>query len=109
MSQSTIFQFCRDRIYWVEAVLSNDKCVLLKDTTQWRPWGSNPWPLGLESSTLPLSHCAPSLFTFFVRGNMLKISHHIVFLTMNNVFIWLNSAEADDMENLIWVYTISYS
>ena len=33
---------------------------LLNDTTQWRWWGSNPQPLGLESSTLPLSHCAPT-------------------------------------------------
>ena len=33
--------------------------LLLKDTTQWRRWGSNPRPFGLESSTLPLSHCAP--------------------------------------------------
>ena len=32
---------------------------LLKDTTQWRRWGSNRRPFGLESSTLPLSHCAP--------------------------------------------------
>ena len=32
---------------------------LLKDTTQWRLWGSNPRPLGPESSTLPQSHCAP--------------------------------------------------
>ena len=32
---------------------------LLKDTTQWRQWGSNPRPFGLKSSTLPLSHCAP--------------------------------------------------
>ena len=32
---------------------------LLKDTTQWCRWGSNPRPFGLESSTLPLSHCAP--------------------------------------------------
>ena len=32
---------------------------LLKDTTQWRLWGSNPRPFGLESSALPLSHCAP--------------------------------------------------
>ena len=32
---------------------------LLKDTRQWRRWGSNPLPLGLKSSTLPLSHCAP--------------------------------------------------
>ena len=26
---------------------------------QWRRWGSNPRPFGLESSTLPLSHFAP--------------------------------------------------
>ena len=32
---------------------------LLKDTTQWRQWGSNPQLLGLKASTLPLSHCAP--------------------------------------------------
>ena len=36
---------------------------LLKDKTQWRWWGSNPRPLGLESSTLPLSHCAPSIMS----------------------------------------------
>ena len=46
--------------YWVEPVLSQDKSVLLKDTTQWDWWGSNPQALGLESSTLPLSHCAPT-------------------------------------------------
>ena len=44
----------------VEPVLSKDKCILLKDTTQWRQWDSNLQPLGLESSTLPLSHCATS-------------------------------------------------
>ena len=32
-----------------------------KDTTQWHLWGSNTRPFSLESSTLPLSHCAPSL------------------------------------------------
>ena len=32
---------------------------LLKDTTQWRRWGSNPRSFGLESSALPLSHCSP--------------------------------------------------
>ena len=32
---------------------------LLKDTTQWGWWGSHPRSFGLESSTLPLSHCAP--------------------------------------------------
>ena len=34
-----------------------------RTTTQWRRWGSNPRPLGLESSTLPLSHYAPSILT----------------------------------------------
>ena len=35
-------------------------CVLLKDTLQWRRWHSNLQPLDLESSTLQLSHCAPT-------------------------------------------------
>ena len=32
-----------------------------RTTTQWRRWGSNLRPFGLESSTLPLSHCAPKV------------------------------------------------
>ena len=59
MFQSTIFQLCWGGFSWVEPVLSKDKCVLFRDTTQRRRWGSNPLPLGLESSTLPLSLCAP--------------------------------------------------
>ena len=43
-SQSTIFQLCRDGSSWVEPVLSQDKCVLLKDTTQWRQWGNTVAP-----------------------------------------------------------------
>ena len=46
MSQSTIFQLCEDGPSWLEPVLSKDKCVLLKDTTRWRWWGSNLPPLG---------------------------------------------------------------
>ena len=46
---------------------------LLKDTTQWRRWGSNPRPLGLESSTQPLSHCAPlALFQSQTRRPMIS-------------------------------------
>ena len=60
-SQSTIFQLCWDGSSWVEPVLSKDKCVLLKDKTQWRRWGSNLLPLGLESSTLPLCSLQASL------------------------------------------------
>ena len=34
---------------------------LLNDTTQWHRWGLNPRPFGLQSSALPLSHCAPCI------------------------------------------------
>ena len=40
------------RIFLGWTSTSKDKYVLLKDTTQWRRWGSNPKPLHLESSTL---------------------------------------------------------
>ena len=61
-SQSTIFSICRDGLPGpVEPLLSKYRGVLLKDTTHWRRWGLNPRPLGLESSTLPLHHCAPIL------------------------------------------------
>ena len=63
-SQSTIFQLCQDGSFWVEPVLDKDKCVLLKDKTQWCQWGSNPHAFGLESITLPLSHCAPFMCWF---------------------------------------------
>ena len=73
--QSTFFQLCRDRSSYVEAVLNKDKCVLLKDTTQWRRWGSNPRSLVLESSTLPLSHCAPK---------------NILYWTLKkNIYLWI--------------------
>ena len=44
---------------------------LLKDTTQWRRWGSNPRPFGLESSTLPLSHYTPKQSSCFVSAVIL--------------------------------------
>ena len=37
---------------------------LFKDTTQCHRWGSNPRPLGLVSSSLPLSHYAPLVYGF---------------------------------------------
>ena len=55
---------------------------LLKDTTQWRRWGSNPRPFGLESSALPLSHCAPSSLgipTGFPNGPWHVISNNLAF------------------------------
>ena len=45
---------------------------LLKDTTQWRRWGSNPRPFRLESSALPLSHCAPLLrLSFWLKSSLM--------------------------------------
>ena len=55
---STIFQLNRNGSSWVEPVLMLDVSCS-RTTTQWRRWGSNPRSLGLESSTLPLSPCAP--------------------------------------------------
>ena len=54
---SAIFQLNRDGSSWAEPVLSQDKCVLLKEHNAVKPVR----PFRLESSTLPLSHCAPSL------------------------------------------------
>ena len=53
-SQSTIFQLCRDSSSWVEPVLSKDKCVLLKDTTQWRQ-GGMLLSMMIVHNTLPLT------------------------------------------------------
>ena len=67
---STIFQLNRDRSSWVEPVLSWDKCVSLKDPYTVMPVRLDLRPLSLESSTLPLSHCAPiSLCRFFMTRN----------------------------------------
>ena len=44
-----------------------------RTTTQWRQWGSNPLPLGLESSTLPVGHCAP-IYSF------ITCTYHVVLL-----------------------------
>ena len=92
------FQLCRDGSSWVEPVLSKDKCVLLKGTTQWRRWGSNPRPLGLESSTLPLSHCAPLqfavLFCYFVRWWLMMLyvtclsEFSVIVLSVKSHFPW---------------------
>ena len=45
---------------------------LLKDITQWRRWGSNARSFGLESGTLPLSHCAPLYADLFSKLSFLQ-------------------------------------
>ena len=47
-----------------------------RTTTQWRHWGLNPRPLGLESSTLLLSHCAPHV-VFVVKHLLKKLSWNV--------------------------------
>ena len=44
-----------------------------RTTTQWRRWGSNPRPLGLESSTLPLNHWTHRL-GLYINPNKLESS-----------------------------------
>ena len=78
-SQSTVFQLCWDGSSRVEPVLSKNKCVMLKDTTQQPWWGSNHQPLGLESSTLPLSHCAPK-YALWLLAIIAKVADHVVCL-----------------------------
>ena len=59
MAQLTLHRSCLVLPFaWVK--VHNFQYNMPKDTTQWHQWGSNLWPLGLESSTLPLSLCPPS-------------------------------------------------
>ena len=71
------------------STISKDLCVLLKDTTQWRRWGSNPRPFGLESRTLPLSHCNEWLASMqrvnLAYGRNMS-SHDIAFTCVCNIF-----------------------
>ena len=62
---STIFQLCSDGSSWVEPVLSEDKCVLLKDhkaVTLVRLKPAAPWSRVKHSTTEPLrSPCSVEL------------------------------------------------
>ena len=64
-SQSIRFQLCRDGSSWVEPVVSKYQCVLVKHITQWRRWGYTRELLGIESSIVRQSHCAPSMKCFW--------------------------------------------
>ena len=64
--------------------------VLLKDTTQWHLWCSKPRPLGIESSTLPLSHCPPEMLCSPEHTKPLKLDcftePHLAFAFMHKPF-----------------------
>ena len=66
-SHQQSFSYVKGRVFLGWTSTKRGLMFLHKDTLQWRRWRSNPLPLGLESSTLPLSHCA-SLYVcnFFV-------------------------------------------
>ena len=51
-SQSTIFQLCQGGSSWVEPILSKDKCVLFKDTTQCRTGVARARSLSVSSQAL---------------------------------------------------------
>ena len=78
---------------WTSAKLG--LMFLLKDTTQWRRWGSNPRPFGLESTTLPLSHCAPCLHAgvVFCAGNCThSVLHYQAWVLCHPDQVWHKSA-----------------
>ena len=114
-SQSTIFQLCRDGSSWLEPVLSKDKCVLFKDTTQWGQWGSNPWPL---VSSQALYQCAPP--GIWPKAELTRIPlNYDVYLFLKMVFIfskqcrsWWNATEVNAAFfcrswHFIWVCTVN--
>ena len=70
---------------------------LLKGTTQWCWWGSNPRPFGLESSTLPLSHCTPPDQIWFwpiVLGLIVTKWFDILMVLLKD-FFWIKYANTN--------------
>ena len=113
MCQSIIYQLCLDGSSWVETVLSKDKCVLPKDTTQWRRWGSNPRPLGLQSSTLPLSPKLPPIFQCNWKLQRIRVCNEkLVSLFLNPSICCRYSKELSHwdtwniLRRLIWVSNV---
>ena len=72
---STIFQIYRDGSSWVEPVLSQDNCFLLKNHNAVTPVRLEPVAFALESSTKP--HCVSWANTFFYSGTIQKISYRV--------------------------------
>ena len=88
-SQSTIFQLYRTWSSWVEPILSKDICVLLKDTTQWRRWGSNP---GLMVSSQALHHWATVWKTLWIQISWLKPAGLDLHCFKKKYTLWFSSA-----------------
>ena len=65
-----------------------------RTTTQWCRWGLNPPPLCLESSTLPLSHCAPSSLICGIHTK-----HHSVMGPLNNYTLYC-------IIKLVWFFSL---
>ena len=85
---------------------------LIKDTTQWCRWGSNPRPLGLKSSTLLLRHCAPytlvaynaKLWTRLIETVLLS-THNICFgCEIRNIFLLRtrNLTPVEALRSQVW-------
>ena len=96
-SQSTIFELCWGGSSCVGPLLSNYKYDLLKDTLLWRLWGSNPRSLGLESSTLPLSHCTPYLPYNWHTKDVIWNFH---ILTFRGINLWASARDFQQFDIL---------
>ena len=78
---------------------TSTKVVLSSRTVmQWCWWGSNLRPFGLESSTLPLSHCAPILHSS-LNMYLSQFLNHVPTRFLIAVLVHLNACQC---QNLNW-------
>ena len=78
------FSVKKGRVFlgWIKTKLG--LMFLLKDTTQWRRWGSNPGALGLQSSTLPMIeiYYCTALHVYYQNKELFKANNGYYFLTI---------------------------
>ena len=88
--------FIKGRVFlgWTSTKLG--LMFLLKDTMK---WDSNPRPFGLESSTLPLSHCAP------LRTSYTKSTYKTVFLLQLHARV----RRLEQPSTILWETAAQYS
>ena len=78
-SHQQSFSYAGTGIHWLNQYLARINVSCSRTTRQWGRRGSNTRLLGLESSTLPLSHCAPYI----------SVVHHLVNVTRTTS--WMNT------------------
>ena len=95
---STIFQLNRDRSSWVEPVLSQDKCVLLKDHNAVMPVRLKPAALRSRvkhSTTEPLHSLSDVVFIVLINVKMPTTVGILTFMNrINFVLSWVENEKS---------------